>query len=668
MSTNWLKIASGATDGGDLYAQSGPGTAFSIGQTLWISCIYKADRITGTNSLTFRLSVLWYNSAGALLSTTSNDVVITGTVGETFLKFAVVVPANATSAKVKYQAIPGGGTMQHDLYFRSCRLTAFEPGATEGAQVGTNLTDSSGTVVGDSEVLNEHIATESLSATPLFANPDFGKVHPGSSPARPLGIIAQNQAGTISFLGNLSYVGGTLGGDLAVGEGTNSNFVAYFPLWRVNPKAKYRARGRAKGNVAVASGFFLRFLELDSEPSSSAVYMVHAVLGGAATQVAATRERTGGTTALTGGTSIENAALTTSYQNFNIQLTPTATAKFMGLALFSSVPASRDMHFESLIIEELTPTSVLEYDYTGDLNATFGSNWDTNLSNRPVFLTDGRIPAALGSNGRLFSTTVVLPVQGAGQTYNYTGTISYATAAGTPATCDITVTAGNVVMGSTSISYNQMTAQLTGTGGTVQPVTYLYVQTNSYTAGAHTLLTTTTKNNIYANDNNVFIGSIPSFTFPTSGTGGGGGLPGDGCPWAEAFVHTLRGWIRAKEVVAGDHVLCLNRDGAGADDWAEVTSNEPHFEPCYIIQGKLSRVRVTVSHSTPITLRDGSVIKVAEIDGHELPFEGDGRFWWEPCEIIPLEPRAVCKIKCGGRTYSAGDTAGWGILQHNPKP
>jgi hypothetical protein len=167
----------------------------------------------------------------------------------------------------------------------------------------------------------------------------------------------------------------------------------------------------------------------------------------------------------------------------------------------------------------------------------------------------------------------------------------------------------------------------------------------------------------------VFIGQI-NVTFPSSGTGGGTGTPGGGggitgCPWEEAFVHTKRGWIKAKEVVKGDEVLVLREDGTGADEWEKVTANYPFVEPCFIIHGRDSRVRVTVSASTPITLRDGSVIKVAEIDGHELPFEGDGRFWWEACDIIPLEERPVCKIMCSDRTFSAGDTRGWGILTHN---
>ncbi|MDO1560430.1 phage tail protein [Brevundimonas sp. 2R-24] len=40
-------------------------------------------------------------------------------------------------------------------------------------------------------------------------------------------------------------------------------------------------------------------------------------------------------------------------------------------------------------------------DFTGDANATNGANWATNLTGRPTELTDGRIPTALNSSGVL---------------------------------------------------------------------------------------------------------------------------------------------------------------------------------------------------------------------------------------------------------------------------
>jgi hypothetical protein len=158
----------------------------------------------------------------------------------------------------------------------------------------------------------------------------------------------------------------------------------------------------------------------------------------------------------------------------------------------------------------------------------------------------------------------------------------------------------------------------------------------------------------------------------TTGGGDGGGyggtVNGTDCPWAEALVHTRRGWIRAADVAPGDELLVLADDREALGGWEPVTSNDAAEEPCFRITGVGSGIAVTVSHSTPITLRDGSLIRVAQIDGHELPFERGGEFWWERCRIEPVGTLPVQHLRCGNMTFSAGNEAGAGILTHNPKP
>jgi predicted phage tail protein len=541
--------------------------------------------------------------------------------------------------------------------------------STLGARAGANLLDSGGAVLNDIDVDNAYNATQAQSTRALFFNQDFDLVLPGSVPPRPQGLRAGDVSNN-SVDTRLGYVGGVAGSGLAVGINGSGEIQVAAPLWRVNPKATYRARGRVKCSSSnAANGFYLRFLELDSEPPSYVTHMAQASFSGDATIATSTRLRSSGTAALTGGSSIENAPVTTNYQNFDIQLVPTATAKFMGIQIWRYTGmGSRELHLESLVIEEITPTSVTQYDYTGDLNATFGASWATNLTGRPTELTDGRVGTAISGTGQLAQPIVAIPINGAGVRYYYNQAPTYTAAAGSPATATISVPAGVLRLGDNIVNYNAMSVNVTGTGGTT--VTYfLYLDDLTYAGGTKSLVQTTSTSTPYNASARVFIGQI-NVTFPSSGTGGGTGTPGGGggitgCPWEEAFVHTKRGWIKAKEVVKGDEVLVLREDGTGADEWEKVTANYPFVEPCFIIHGRDSRVRVTVSASTPITLRDGSVIKVAEIDGHELPFEGDGRFWWEACDIIPLEERPVCKIMCSDRTFSAGDTRGWGILTHN---
>jgi hypothetical protein len=77
---------------------------------------------------------------------------------------------------------------------------------------------------------------------------------------------------------------------------------------------------------------------------------------------------------------------------------------------------------------------------------------------------------------------------------------------------------------------------------------------------------------------------------------------------------------------------------------------------------------VTLSESTPIKLRDGSLIHVAHVDGHELPCGGDdGELVWERCFAHRTEPISVCRLHIHQRCYGAGDIRGRMIYTHNPK-
>lgn len=319
--------------------------------------------------------------------------------------------------------------------------------------------------------------------------------------------------------------------------------------------------------------------------------------------------------------------------------------------------------------------------FTGDTNATFGANLATNVTGDLDDVADGSTYAKLNAfdiSGGFLKLRVpgsgpaltvgdqrnLPPITGAGGRYKFTGAVTYSVD-GTGTNATISVAAGSLVAGSVSTSYNAMSANVSGSGTVIY---YLYVNTNQFTAGAHTLLTTTSGNTIYNNDNNVFIGSV-SVTYSASGGGGGFGGGGFGdCPWAEAWVHTRRGWIKAKDVVPGDEVLILSEDRLRAEEYETVTSNHAAEEHCHVIYGLTTGIKVTVSDSTPITLQDGSLITVKEIDTHALPFEEDGVLWWEPCKILPAGVLPVQHIKCNNKTYSAGDVIGKGILTHNPKP
>lgn len=127
---------------------------------------------------------------------------------------------------------------------------------------------------------------------------------------------------------------------------------------------------------------------------------------------------------------------------------------------------------------------------------------------------------------QLPSPTLVPPITSANLSYKFTGAITYSAAAGTPATATISVGAGQLLIGNTPVSYNAMSAAVSGTAGTTVAF-HLYVDDATFSGGTKTLVATTNGNDVYASNARVWIGTC-EVTFPTSGTGSGGGRPGGG--------------------------------------------------------------------------------------------------------------------------------------------
>ena len=131
------------------------------------------------------------------------------------------------------------------------------------------------------------------------------------------------------------------------------------------------------------------------------------------------------------------------------------------------------------------------------------------------------------------SSGLLVPVFSANLGYKFTGSITYS-ATSTSAT--ISVGAGNLVMGSTTIAYSAMSATVSGTASTSVDF-QLYVQeasaTNSATwGGSKTLVATSTSINVLNDDRNVRIGGVTGRVSrpaaPAAGRGGGGSGGGGG--------------------------------------------------------------------------------------------------------------------------------------------
>jgi hypothetical protein len=102
-----------------------------------------------------------------------------------------------------------------------------------------------------------------------------------------------------------------------------------------------------------------------------------------------------------------------------------------------------------------------------------------------------------------------------------------------------------------------MSVGVSGTGG---PTTYyLYVGSNPFTAGSHTLQATTNADDLFDNDNKVWLGSV-DITFVASGSGGGSG-GGGFCPVDTTKILMKDGRYKAmKNCKVGNYVWTKHED------------------------------------------------------------------------------------------------------------
>lgn len=197
----------------------------------------------------------------------------------------------------------------------------------------------------------------------LFFNSDFREIEAGSNPLRPSGVRLTSSSASGYEDTLLSYIDDDPSSGLAM-DG-NLKYV-WFPMWKVNPRAAYRVRGEVKAPVNT-NGFYVRTVELDSDPDLGVKYIGYS---GAHTDdefVGYDRQTYGGTTALTGGTSIENGDVTTDWQEFEIQIdNPVGVnAKWMGatIAKWSGLNGHK-LHLRNVMIEEIVPHNLQLLDPT----------------------------------------------------------------------------------------------------------------------------------------------------------------------------------------------------------------------------------------------------------------------------------------------------------------
>lgn len=236
------------------------------------------------------------------------------------------------------------------------------------------------------------------------------------------------------------------------------------------------------------------------------------------------------------------------------------------------------------------------------------------------------------------------------------GSITYTS---TPTTAVISTTAAFLYLGTTGVPYNAASVNVTGTAGTTVTF-YLYFNDPTYAGGAQTLLASTDPHTVVTSDGYVNFGQV-AVTFPSSGSGGGGGSAG--CPSVEAWCirRGLFGWrrrVQAGRVKIGDRLLLT--DGR----WGRVTYSEPSFQPC--LRLRTARGSFTCSASAPLRRADGGVTLAQQLRAGDWLEVRDGVE--RLCAVELLGFQAVQHITCEDAFFWCQD-AGWTwFAHHNMKP
>ena len=241
-------------------------------------------------------------------------------------------------------------------------------------------------------------------------------------------------------------------------------------------------------------------------------------------------------------------------------------------------------------------------------------------------------------------------------------TISATTAAGTPATATISVSAAQIIGALASsglVSYNASSAGTTGTGGT-QYTYYLYYLDKTLAGGTLTLQVTTTPNDLRAQLGVVYIGLI-TFTYPTSGTGTGGGVSGL-CVCDGMFIDDETTAIEARP---GHLFDCIDIPTQGMSKFRRrLQSVDYGTVPCVRITTDAGAV-LECSTTTPFDVLDGRTVLAPMMLGEQVVTDEGIQ---TVARVDDIGEQHVCHIHLGGVSYAAGADPEHRIYSHNVKP
>jgi len=244
------------------------------------------------------------------------------------------------------------------------------------------------------------------------------------------------------------------------------------------------------------------------------------------------------------------------------------------------------------------------------------------------------------------------------------GGITYS-ASSTSAT--ITAAAATLQLGSSSLAYNSANVTVSGSAGLVRTY-YLYYDDDGYTGGSKTLNATTSQITSLAANGRILVGQV-TVTFPTSGTGSGGG--GTGCPVRTARVvrRVLGGEeeIAAGAVVVGDRLKIIDPI-TGATRWGRVSMSKPAYVDCVRVVQR-GGVTLSCSVTAPLGCPDGVAVLAPESLGRPVTGHDAGAI--VRADIVRVAAIGKCwvqHITCEDDFFLAGDQPGRYLAHHNLKP
>jgi hypothetical protein len=225
----------------------------------------------------------------------------------------------------------------------------------------------------------------------------------------------------------------------------------------------------------------------------------------------------------------------------------------------------------------------------------------------------------------------------------------------TTTSCTFSASAASFVGGGDSIAYNAGSVTVSGTAGSTVTY-YLYYDDPTMAGGSRSLQATTAQITSLNANGRVLVGKA-TVTYPTSGTGSGGG--GSACPEVDEPVvrRTPDGSeevIRAGDVRVGDHLLL------SSGRWGLVTYSHARQQPGVRVIG-VDGSSIICSESAPLETAEGQCVPAGEVHGLVLKHRSAGVMRVAGVEFI--DSIWVQHITCENDCFWVGDYS-----HHNLKP